>query len=97
MLWANRGVVQAGRDGVSGGDLTVGVLEHVGIGTVQGARATFDRMVTIGAKARRVAPGLDPLAAGLHADKPHLGIIEECAKQADGIRATAHAGDAGVW
>src|SRR5688500_16111879 len=44
-------------------------------------------------KARRVAPRGDALAARFNPDQPHARIVEEAVEDADGIAASANAGD----
>ncbi len=44
-------------------------------------------------EARRVAPRHDRFAAGLDADQPHAGVVDERVEDADGIAAAADAGD----
>jgi len=78
------------------GDLTIGILQHVGIGAVQVPGRPRSHDVHWCQNALRGARS-QSLAAGLHPDEPHIGFIEECAEQADGIRAAAHASDTGVW
>ena len=47
-------------------------------------------------EARRVAPAVDAFAARLDADELDRRIVEEAAKQADGVAPTADAGDGDV-
>ena len=49
-----------------------------------------------GGEARRVPAGLDALAAGLEADEPHAGVVEEAVEDAHRVGAAADAGDDGV-
>ena len=51
---------------------------------------------TAGAQRRRVAAGVDAVAAGFHAVHGHVTVVQERVEQADGIGAPAHAGDQGV-
>ena len=86
MLGADGGVVESGGDGVRQRDLSVLVLQHVGVGSLQhpGAAAFEARRVL----AERVAA-----AAGLDADQLHLRVLDELVERADGVRSAAHAGD----
>ena len=43
-----------------------------------------------------VAAGLDAVAAGLEADQPHAGVVEERVEDADRVGAAADAGRDGV-
>ena len=81
MLGADARVVEPGRDRMRVGDLAVLVGEEGGAGAVEDAGPP-------GAEARR-SGRLDP-------DQAHVGVVDEAGEQADGVRASAHAGDDGV-
>ena len=44
----------------------------------------------------RVPAGVDAVAAGLEAEQPHAGVVEERVEDADRVGAAADAGDDGV-
>src|SRR4051794_39721424 len=71
VLGSRPGVVEAGRDGVRLGDLTVLVLHDGGERPVQHARPAAH------GERRAVASRLDALAGGLDADEPHVRVVDE--------------------
>src|SRR5207248_9389546 len=67
-------------------DLPVVVLKNKGARPVQYADAPGDDR-------RGVAAGREPQAAGLDADEPHAGVVDERAEDPDRVGAAADAGD----
>src|SRR5690606_23892958 len=86
VLRADARVVQPCGDGVRLDRLTVLVLQHVRLRTVQDARAaTLD--------GRSMTFGLDAVASGLDAVEFDALVIEERIEHADGIRSASDTGD----
>ena len=84
VLRADRRVVQAGGNGVGQGDLAGVILQDIGIGSLQYARAAA--LETCGVVAQGFAA-----SAGLDADQADVGLFNEVVEGADGIGAAAHA------
>jgi len=82
-------VVQAGRDRVRLHGLAVVVLHDVGERAVEDAGKA-------GCKPRRVAAGVDALAAGLQTDEANAGVVEEPVEDPHGVGPAADAGENGV-
>src|SRR5271167_3691619 len=82
-------VVESGGDGVSGGDLSGAVLQHVRVRALEDAGAASAVAVEAGGVlAERVAA-----ASGFDADELDAGVVEEGVEGADGVGASADAGD----
>src|SRR5690348_997670 len=92
VLGANGRIVEARGNGMRRGDLAVLVLQNVGVGTLEDARARAHKTLVRG-EARGVLAKLSAAAAGLDANHFHIGVGQELVKQADGIRAAANAGE----
>ena len=69
-------------------DLSGGILQHVGIGSLQHARRAA-------AKTRRMFAQLVAAPSGFDADELHFFVLDEVIENADGIRSAADAGDDG--
>ncbi len=78
VLRADAGVVEPRGDRMRVLDLAVGVGEQGRARAVQDSRAAGD-------EARR--------SRRLHADEPHVGVVDEAGEQADRVRAAADAGN----
>src|SRR5262245_32538672 len=67
-------------------DVAVRILQDPGACPLQHAGSAAG-------KSRRVAPGLDALAAGLDTDQADIAIADERIEDADGVAAAAHTGN----
>src|SRR6266478_4853539 len=96
VLGADGGIVEAGGDGVCGGDLAVAILQDVGVGALQhaGARAGITLR---GGETRGVFAEFTPAAAGFDADHFYFGVAQESVEKADGVRAAADTGEKMSW
>src|SRR5580693_8239245 len=75
MLGANGGVVEACRDGMRSRDLSILILQNVGIGALQDSRLAA-------AKTRCMLAQFGAAAASLDADQPNLLLWNEFVKRA---------------
>src|SRR3984893_2528844 len=79
-------VIEAGRNGMSCGDLAVFVLQDVGVGSLQNAGARTGEAL-IGAEARSVFAESVAAAAGFDANHFYVSVFQEFIEQSDGVRA----------
>ncbi len=92
VLGADGGVVEAGGDGVCLRDLAGVVLEDVGEGALEDAgQAAAGLLEAGGVFAESVAT-----ASGFYSDQLDIFVVEELVEGADGVGASADAGDDGV-
>ena len=89
---ADGGIVEAGGNGMSRGDLAVFVLQNVGVSALENAGAR-SRKTLMGGEASGVFAEFNAAATRFDADHLYVGIAEEIVKEADGIRAAADAGE----
>ncbi len=92
VLGTNGGIVEAGGDGMSGGDLTVFVLQDVSVSALKDAGASADKTLC-GGETRGVFAELAAAATRFNANEFDTGITEELVKEADGIRTAADASE----
>src|SRR5206468_10402752 len=92
VLGADRGIVEAGRDGMRGGDLAVFVLQNVGVSSLQNAGARSGKTLMRG-KAGGVFAKLTAATVGFDANHFHVRVPKEIVKKADGIRTASDAGE----
>ena len=89
VLRPHRSVVQACRDGVGLGNLSVLVLQHVGVGSLEDPRLPA-------AEARRVITQVRTATARLDSHHGHRFIFQEGMEEPDGIAAPSDTGHQGV-
>src|SRR5215204_361936 len=89
-LWSDAGVVETGRNGVRLLHLAEFVLQDIRARSVQDTDCAS-------AERRRMAPALDAVPGGLHADELDFAILNERIEDTHRIGAAADAGDDGVW
>src|SRR5271166_3026062 len=85
-----RRIIQTSRNRMGRGDLPRLVLQHVGIRSLQHARAAA--VETRGVLAQRVAT-----SSRLDANQFHLAVLQELVEKADCVRTAADAGDERSW
>src|SRR5216683_4542605 len=85
---ADGGIVEAGGNGMSRGDLAVFVLQNVGVSALENAGAR-SRKTLMGGEASGVFAEFSAAAARFDADHLYVGIAKEIVKEADGIRTAA--------
>src|SRR5208337_4490653 len=91
MLGADGRIVEAGGDGMGGGDLAVFVLQDVGVGALEDAGARAGEALMSG-EARGVIAEAVAAASSFDADHFHVSVFQEFVEESDGIGATADAG-----
>ena len=89
VLRADRGVVEAGGNGMRQLDVAVGVLQDPGARALQHAGRAAREPCGVPARPDRFPAGFD-------ADQLHAAIVDERVEDADGVAAAADAGDHGV-
>ena len=92
VLGTHAGIIQTGGNGMRGGDLAVGCLQNVGVGSLQHSRPRSVES-TGRRQPRRVFAERLSAPARFDADHFHGIIGNERVKQANGIRTAAHARD----
>ena len=88
---ADGGVIEAGGNGMGGGDLAVIVLQHIGVSALEDAGSRAGETL-VGGQARGVFAKTLAAAAGLDTNHFHVRVIEKFVEQADGVRAATDAG-----
>src|SRR5450432_2638785 len=91
VLRADGGIIETCGDGMSGGDLTVGVLQNVCIGALKNAGAGSG-IALVGTEACGVFSQFTSAAASFNAHHFHGSIAEKGVEQADGVGTAANAG-----
>ncbi len=91
VLGADRGIVEARGNRMRGGDLSVFVLQDVGVRALQNAGARAGETLR-GAEARGVFAEFFAAAAGFDADHFYVGVSQERVEEADRVGAAADAG-----
>ena len=91
VLGSDGRVVESGGDGVGEGDLSGGVLQQIRVGSLQDAGAAS----AFGVEAGGVLAEGVAAASGFDADERDAGVVEEGVEDADGVGASADAGDDG--
>ena len=85
-------IVEAGGDGVRGGDLAVFGLQDVGVGALENAGARSSKAL-VGGQAGSVFAQFVAAAAGFDANHSDGFVLEEFVEQADSVGAAADAGE----
>ena len=92
VLGADGGIVEAGGNGMRGGDLAVAILQDVGVGALQhaGARAG----VTLrGGEARGVFTEFVAAAASFDTNHFYVGVAQKSVEETDSVGTAADAGE----